>query len=99
MKDRSDYEQAIEIIGRVIRAWDPYCLLAEGAPADEFDAEITKITAKVPEFHSSSDTAQAISNVFSASFGSGQRFSPVDCSEPAHQIFQESGRANLLPTA
>jgi len=99
MKDLRDYEKAIEIIGGIIRAWDPYCLIQEGAPADEFDGEIAKITSRVPSFRNSSDAAQAISEVFLASFGQGEKFSPVDCSEPAEQIFLELGRANLLPAA
>ena len=96
MKHRRDYEKAIEIIGGIIRAWDPYCLIAEGAPSDEFDGEIAKITAKVPSFRSSSDVARAISEVFLASFGPKEQFSPLDCAEPAEHIFLELGRANLL---
>jgi hypothetical protein len=99
MKDRRDYEKAIEIIGRIIRAWDPYCLIAEGAPSDEFDGEIAKITAKVAGFRSPSDAAQAISEVFLASFGPEERFSATDCSGPGEQIFLELGRAKLLSAA
>ena len=99
MKDRRDYKKAIEIIGRIIRAWDPYCLISEGAPSDEFDSEIAKITTKAPSFSSSSDVANAISDVFLASFGQDEKFSAKDCSEPAEQIFLELGRANLLPAA
>jgi hypothetical protein len=99
VKDHRDYEKAIEIIGRIIRAWDPYSLISEGAPSDEFDSEIAKIAAKVPSFHSSSDVANTISNVFLASFGQDEKFSAKDCSEPAEQIFLELGRANLFPAA
>ncbi len=98
MKDRREYEKAIEIVGGVIRAWDPYSLIAEGAPADEFDDQIVKITARVPTFRSPSDAALAISDVFSASFGP-ESFSVTDCSEPAQQIFTELGRAQLLSAA
>ena len=98
MKDRRDYEQAIEIIGDVIRAWDPFSLIAEGAPPDEFDSLIAKITARVPTFRRPSDVAEAISGVFSASFGS-ESFSPTDCARPAEQIFTELGRAQLLSAA
>ena len=98
MKDRRDYEKAIRIVGGVIRAWDPYCLIAEGAPNDEFDGQIAKITARVPRFHSQADVAQAISDVFSRSFGP-DTFSATDCSGPAQQILAELGRAKLLPAA
>ena len=98
MKDRRDYQRAIEIIGEVIRAWDPYCLIAEGAPSDEFDDQIAKITAKVPTFLSSSDAAQVISSVFSASFRP-DTFSASDCAGPAETIFTRLGHANLLSAA
>ena len=98
MKDRRDYEKAIEIIGDIIRAWDPYSLIAEGAPMNEFDDQIAKITARVPSFRSPSDAAQAISAIFSASFGP-ETFSAIDCSSPADKLFMELGRANLLSAA
>ena len=99
MNDRRDYDRATEIIGGIIRAWDPYCLLAEGTPPDELDGEIAKITAKARSFHTPSDVAKAISDVFAASFGQDEKFSPTDCSEPAEKIFLELGRAKLLPAA
>ncbi len=95
MKDRSQYNKAIGVVRGVIRAWDPYCLIAKGAPADEFDDEIVKITARIPGFRSPSDAALAISEVFSASFGT-EGFSVADCSAPAEQIFAALGRARLL---
>ena len=98
MKDRREYEKAIEIVGGVIRAWDPYCLIAEGAPIDEFDGQIARITARVPGVHSPADAALAISDVFSRSFGP-DTFSAADCSGPAQQIFTGLSRAKLLPAA
>jgi hypothetical protein len=96
VKDRRDYEQALGIVGTMIRAWDPYSLIAEGAPADEFDDQIAKITARVPDFYGIDEIARAISDVFSASFGPGS-FTPVDCLLPAQEIFMELRRAKLLP--
>jgi hypothetical protein len=98
VKDRRDYDRAIEIIGAMIRAWDPYSLIAEGAPSDEFDDQIARITAKVPSFHGIDEIAQVISDVFSASFGPGS-FTPTDCFIPAQEIFMELRRAKLLPAA
>ena len=91
MKDRRDYNKAIDIVGSTICAWDPYCLLSEGAPSDEFDDQIAKIAARAPGFRTSSDVARAISDVFLASFGQDEKFTPSDCSEPAEQIFRELG--------
>ena len=98
MKDRRDYERAIEIIGAVIRAWDPYNLIAEGAPTDEFDDQIARITAKVPTFHRTEEIARVISDVFSASF-CPDSFTPTNCFIPAQEIFMELRRAKLLPAA
>ena len=98
MKDRREYEKALKIIGDVIRAWDPYSIIAEGAPADEFDDQIAKIAARAPAFRNPSDAAQAISAVFSTSFGA-KSFSAANCSGPAEKIFTELGRAKLLPAA
>jgi hypothetical protein len=99
VKDRRDYEQALEIIGNVVRAWDPYCLIAEGAPPDQFDSEIAKVIARIPSFRSSNDVARALSEIFSESFGPEEQFSVADCSDPAAQIFLELGHAKLLPAA
>ena len=99
MKDRWDLEQAVAIIGTAIRAWDPYSLISEGAPSDEFDGEVARIAAMTDRFRTPEDIADTISAVFLASFGQEERFSPQDCVVPAVQIFQELGRANLLPAA
>ena len=98
MKDRREYEKAIEIVGGVIRAWDPYCLISEGAPIDEFDDQIARIAARVSKFRSPADAAQVISDVFSRSFGP-DTFSAADCSEPAQRLFSELGSAKLLSAA
>jgi len=96
VKDRRDYEKALEIIGAIIRAWDPYNLINEGAPSDEFDDQIAKITARAPAFYGIDEIALAISDVFSDSFGPGS-FTPADCFQPAQEIFMELRRAMLLP--
>ncbi len=96
MNDRRDYEKAIEIIGEVIRAWDPYCLIAEGVPTDEFDEQIATITARARGFRSATDAAHAISAVFSASFGP-EKFSMLDCNGPASRIFTQLCGAKLSP--
>ncbi|KQZ57862.1 hypothetical protein ASD53_09680 [Lysobacter sp. Root559] len=82
----------------MIRAWDPYDLIAGGAPANEFDDQVARITAKVPSFYGIDEIAQTISDVFSASFGPGT-LAPVDCFRPAQEIFMELRRAKLLPAA
>lgn len=99
MKDRREYEKAIEIIGAVVRAWDPYRLMHEGAPSDEFEGQIARITAKSRGFESPEDVATAISAVFEASFGPNECFSRKDCAVPAHEIFRRLHDAKLLSAA
>jgi hypothetical protein len=97
MKVRRDYETAVEVVAEAIRAWDPYGLIETGAPLDEFDGEIARITANIRAFKSAEDVAVAISTVFGASFGPGEHFEPKDCVVPASQIFEGLRNANLLP--
>jgi hypothetical protein len=68
MRNRTDYENAISVIGLVVRAWNPYRLIESGAPADEFDAEIARLATYVPRISNAADTAKALSEVFSAAF-------------------------------
>ena len=72
------YQELIALVAAVIRNWDPYSLLAGGAPKDEFDAEIASVTAQIPGIKSATDAANAISRVFSSNF-EAERFSPEVC--------------------
>lgn len=96
MKDRREYEIAIGVVAKAIRAWDPYGLIETGAPRDEFDGEIMRITANIRDFKSPEDVAVTISKVFEASFGPGEHFEAADCIVPASQIFQGLRDANVL---
>ena len=98
MRDRGDYEKALEIVGRMIRAWDPYDLIAEGSSADEFDDEIAKVVSRIPHCRGIDDIAKAISEVFSEAF-EPDGFTPVNCFPPAQEIYMELRRAKLLPAA
>ncbi len=96
MQTRDDYDLALQVVGSVIRAWDPYCLLAEGAPDDEFDDQIAKIATYIPHIASPFDAAKAISVVFSAGFGADS-FSPEDCADPGTKLFAKLSAAGLVP--
>jgi len=98
MKDRRDYDQAFALVRSAIHAWDPYQLIAEGSPLDEFDHEIAKIVARIPRCRSERDLATAISEVFSESFAP-DRFPVDDCSKPARLALHGLVGARLWPTA
>jgi len=95
MQTRKDYEHALDVIGQVVRSWDPYALLADGAPADEFDAEIALLVAHVPSIHSGDDAAHAISAVFSQAF-EPELFTSVVCAEPGALLFAKLEQAGLV---
>jgi Domain of unknown function (DUF1871) len=69
VQTREQYDQAIAICRDAIAQWDPFALLAGGAPADEYDLEISKLVPKIRDARASSDVAIAISAIFGDSFG------------------------------
>lgn len=95
MNGRQDYELALQIVGQVVRAWDPYTLLADGAPSDEFDAEIAQLVTRVPCMHSVADAAHAISAGFSKAF-EPQLFTPAACAAPGAELFARLLHAELV---
>ncbi|MBT4864763.1 MAG: DUF1871 family protein [Planctomycetaceae bacterium] len=65
---RKDYDKAIKVVTGVIHRWDPYGLLAGGAPQEEFDSEIQSLVAQIPRIDSKTDAAHAVSRIFSSAF-------------------------------
>jgi len=98
MKPRQDFDAALEIVGGVVRAWDPYCLIGSGAPACEFDAQIGRLVARLPSITSSAAAAVALSEIFAAAF-EPSLFSPAQCAAPAEELFARLSAAGLAPQA
>jgi hypothetical protein len=86
MKTKADYKVALQVVGVVIREWDPYALIATGCPEDEFAAEIASVVAQVPRIKSPQDAAHAISRVFSSAF-QPEGFTPENCAEAGSKLF------------
>jgi len=82
---KKELKKAEEIIRQVIRDWDPYGLLASGAPADEFDSEIKAAAKQIDRINSPRDAAEVISRVFTSSFEAGI-FTPIDCREVGERL-------------
>jgi hypothetical protein len=95
MKSKEDWKRAAEIVRSIINEWDPYSLLAEGAPDDEFEGEIASIVRQLPRIRSNNDMILAISTVFSSAFES-ERFRPEDCAEVGARLFDRLKEASLL---
>lgn len=90
---RREREKAFDAVRSVIHQWDPYDLLAGGAPADEFDSEISAVVNQLHRVRSPLDAAHAISRVFSSSFSSPS-FTVEECravGERLHQTLVERG--------
>ncbi len=88
LKSKEDYKRAVDAVGNVINAWDPYCLLRCGAPEDEFDPEVRDVVVAISTIRTPIDAANAISKVFSKWFGSG-RFRPEDCISVGQKLYEE----------
>jgi hypothetical protein len=77
---------ALQVVGAVVREWDPYSLLASGCPKDEFDSEIASVVAEIPRIKSGQDATLALSRVFSSAF-EPERFTPDECAALGHKLF------------
>ncbi len=96
MKTTAEYKLALQVVGTVIREWDPYSLLKAGCPNDEFDAEIASVVAQIQRIKSAQDAAHALSKVFSSAFGPA-KFEPQDCREAGTRLFEALTEHDLLP--
>jgi hypothetical protein len=65
---RREREKIFDAVRSVINEWDPYDLLASGAPDDEFGMEISAVILQLERIRSPLDASYAISRVFSSSF-------------------------------
>jgi hypothetical protein len=85
-KKKEEYKEALDVVGQVIRTWDPYGLLATGAPSDEFDGEIAAVVRQLDRINSPGDAAAAISRVFASSFVA-RDFTPPDCGDVGEHLY------------
>jgi len=82
------YKNLIEMIRSVINKWDPYGLIASGAPKDEFDIEIMDIAVKVQAIHTEKDAILVISEVFSKWFNP-KDFTLQYCDRVGKELFMK----------
>jgi hypothetical protein len=92
---KATYKRALEVVGSVIREWDPYGLIAGGAPADEFDSEIAAVVTQVPRIKTEKEAALALSRVFSSAF-EAYRFTPEPCTEAGKELFTALSESELV---
>lgn len=83
---KAAYKRALQVVGSVVREWDPYSLIAGGAPADEFDSEIAGVVAQIPRIKTEKEAVLALSRVFSSAF-EAEQFTPEKCVEAGKKLF------------
>jgi hypothetical protein len=83
---KAAYKRALEVVGSVVREWDPYTLIGGGARADEFDSEIAAVVTQIPRIKTEKEAALALSRVFSSAF-EAERFRPEECKEAGKKLF------------
>ena len=77
-ESRAEVARLTAAVRQLVHEWDPYGLLAGGAPLDEWDGEIASLVAQAYWIGSPADGALAVSKVFSSAF-QPEGFSPSDC--------------------
>ncbi len=92
---RADYDKAFAVVRSIVNGWDPYSLISNGAPADEFDSSVAKVVAGIKAMKSSSAAAEGISRIFAEEFGE-EGLSPSDCLGVAEELMSALGREGLL---
>lgn len=83
---KAAYKRALELVGSVVREWDPYSLIAGGAPADEFDSEIAAVVTQIPRIKTEKEAVSALSRVFSSAF-EADRFALEQCTDAGKKLF------------
>jgi hypothetical protein len=88
MRTSGEYDRVLTVVRKVIHEWDPYLLIGNGAPLNEFDQEIAQLTAQASRIHSASDAAKAISRIFTSAFHA-EGFSETDCAEVGKNLYSQ----------
>jgi hypothetical protein len=92
---RAKYQQMWDVTATVIRTWDPYGLLAGGAPLDELDHEIASLVAQIPRIHSAVDARHAVARIFGSSF-EADLFTVEMCSEVGEKLYAALSEQGLI---
>ena len=93
--EKRKYEKAFGAVQEVIHEWDPYALLAGGAPYDEFNSEIKAVVAQLDRIQSSNDAAHVISRVFSSSF-EPELFQTKNCQSVGERLYEVLAGRGIL---
>lgn len=95
LKSKSDYKHAFVVVKSVTDEWDPYALLENGAPSDEFEGIASLIVGHIPRIRSSEDAITAISKVFCEEF-EPDLFRPEGCREVGNKLFSQLTKGGFI---
>jgi len=95
MPTKKEIDRAIQICRGVITDWDPYSLIANGAPSDEFDSEILAVVGQLDRIRSRNDAVHAVSRVFSFAF-EPEYFGFHACADVGATLFEQLVQAKLV---
>jgi len=98
MTDRKQWKKVEAVVRAVIHEWDPYGLVGDGGPEDEWDSEILKIVSRVRSIRTPAEAAVAVSDVFSSAF-QPEGFQREDCAEIGQRLFDALKEAGLTEDA
>lgn len=98
MTDRKQWKKVEAVVRAVIHVWDPYGLIRDGAPEDEWDSEILKIVGRVRSIGTPAEAAAAVSDVFSKAFHP-EGFQKEDCAQVGQRLFDALKEAGMIENA
>lgn len=79
------YKKQVAALNFIINRWDPYSLIEEGSPSDEFSNEVSNLLALLKTAKTEDNFAEAVSNVFSKTFET-ESFDKEQCSKVGKEI-------------
>ena len=91
-----DIKTAARIIAPIINEWDPYGLIAGGAPSDEFASEIHTLACRARFIQTAEDAAREIAAVFGAAF-EPERFTVASCADVGRRLYSAITAAHAPP--
>lgn len=83
---KKQYKHHFKELRAIINEWDPYSLIAEGAPVDEFESEVGEVLAGLPKCKNQDDAVGLVSKVFSKAF-EPDLFKPEHCTEVGQKVY------------
>ncbi len=93
--DKKSFKKAESVVANVVNDWDPYCLLEQGCPEDDFVFEISMVVGQIDNIKSEETAAEVISQIFSKQF-EPEYFSVKDCMDVGTRLYNHLKDAGIV---